>query len=166
MNLHNFLGEVVKGPQYWDEEKWDQDQLWRFTLAMERWINQCVESQGRNSVANWEVSNNLSSTFTRRNQRRSKTQSLMIGNPFEQRPDDSKKFSENHFGVKLSQFPKMRQISRKDMLGRYFHQMQQKFTLEEFDFHPRTFVMPEDFGALKKNLLFRYTMQCLLDFVI
>ena len=150
---------MIRGPQYWDEDKWDQDQLWRFTLAMEKWINQCVESEGKSTIADWDVTNNLTrdklSSTIRRNQRRSKTQSLMISNPFEQRPDDSKKFSENHYGVKLTQFPKMRQISRKDMLGQYFHKMQEKFGLKDFDFHPRTFVMPEDFEALKKNLVFR-----------
>ena len=119
------LGEVIPGPQYWDEESWDQDQLWRFTLAFERWINQCVESESKNSIANWQVSNSIThdpkmSTLTRRNQRRSKTQSLLIRNPFEQRPDDAKKFSENHLGIKLVQFPKLRQISRKDMLGTVF----------------------------------------------
>ena len=150
-----FQGEVRPGPQYWDEEKWDQDQLWRFTLAMERWINQCVESEGKSSVANWQVSNAImQNTLTRRNQRRSKTQSLLIGNPFDQRPDDAKKFSANHFGVKLSQFPKMRQITRKDLLGRYFYQMQKKFGMSDFDFHPRTFVIPDDFEALKKSLVF------------
>ena len=121
---------------------------------MERWINQCVESESKNSIANWQVSNSISSTLTRRNQRRSKTQSLLIRNPFEQRPDDAKKFSANHLGIKLVQFPKMRQISRKDYLGRYFYQMQQKFGIENFDFHPRTFVLPEDWEALKKSLVY------------
>jgi len=152
--IGGFTGEVISGPQYWDEESWDQDQLWRFTLAMERWINQCVESESKNSIANWQVSNSISSTLTRRNQRRSKTQSLLIRNPFEQRPDDAKKFSANHLGIKLVQFPKMRQISRKDYLGRYFYQMQQKFGIENFDFHPRTFVLPEDWEALKKSLVY------------
>ena len=81
---------------------------------------------------------------------RSKTQSLLIGNPFEQKPDDAKKFSSLHYGVKLSQFPKMRQISRKDMLGKHFHSMQLRYGIKDFDFHPRTFVLPEDYKLLLK----------------
>ena len=46
-----------RGPQYWDEEKWDQDQLWRFTLAMSRWIDMCEQSLTQASVASWEVTN-------------------------------------------------------------------------------------------------------------
>ena len=33
-----FPGEVIRGPQYWDHDNWDQDQLWRVALAMARWI--------------------------------------------------------------------------------------------------------------------------------
>ena len=32
--------------------------------------------------------------------------------------------------------------------------MQQNFGIENFDFHPRTFVLPEDWEALKKSLVF------------
>ena len=48
---------ISRGPQYWDEEKWDQDQLWRFTLAMTRWIDMCEQSLTQASVASWEVNN-------------------------------------------------------------------------------------------------------------
>ena len=57
MKFTYFLGEVVCGPQYWDHGTWDQDQLWRFTLAMARWIEDCVISEDKGSVADWEVSN-------------------------------------------------------------------------------------------------------------
>jgi hypothetical protein len=50
-------GEVIKGPQYWDEDRWDQDQLWRFTLAMVKWIEDYAESETKGSIADWEVSN-------------------------------------------------------------------------------------------------------------
>ena len=55
-----------RGPQYWDEEKWDQDQLWRFAIAMARWIDQCEQSENKNSVANWEVSNKGAEQSNRR----------------------------------------------------------------------------------------------------
>ena len=52
-----FTGDVTKGPQYWDQENWDQDQLWRFTLAMSRWIEETATSEAKGTVADWEVSN-------------------------------------------------------------------------------------------------------------
>jgi hypothetical protein len=80
---------------------------------------------------------------------RSKRQSLLIGDPFQQRPGDARLFTDNHFGVKLCQFPKMRQISRKDLLGEYFHMMQTRYKDGgEFDFHPRTYNLPVDHAML------------------
>lgn len=64
--MGGFSGEVLKGPQYWDEDKWDQDQLWRFTLAINRWIDQCEESQRKSAVANWEVSNKCAEMSNKR----------------------------------------------------------------------------------------------------
>ena len=74
----------------------------------------------------------------------------MIGHPFEQRSDDAKKFTYLHPGVKLCQFPKMRQISRKDLLGKHFSKMQKIFGTSDFGFHPLTYVVPEDLKALQK----------------
>ena len=61
-----FTGKVIRGLQYWDNDSWDQDQLWRFTLAMARWIDQCEESESKASVASWEVSNNCAEMSNRR----------------------------------------------------------------------------------------------------
>ncbi len=52
-----FSGEVTRGQQYWDQKKWDQDQLWRFSIAMGNWIEDCLQSENSSSAANWEVSN-------------------------------------------------------------------------------------------------------------
>ena len=64
--MGGFSGEVTRGPQYWDEDKWDQDQLWRFTLAIKRWIEESEESMGRNCLASWEVRNNCAEMSNRR----------------------------------------------------------------------------------------------------
>ena len=64
--MGGFTGKVEPGPQYWDEEKWDQDQLWRFTLAMNRWIDQCQESECKGSIAALEVANNCAEMGNRR----------------------------------------------------------------------------------------------------
>ena len=58
---------------------------------------------------------------------RSKRKSVLVGNPFEQRAEDAKIFSGYHVGVKLCQFPKMRHISRKDLLGKQFSLMQKRY---------------------------------------
>ena len=41
----NPSGEIERGSQYWDQEKWDQDQFWRIPIAMGKWISQWVEME-------------------------------------------------------------------------------------------------------------------------
>ena len=87
---------------------------------------------------------------------RSKRKSTLIGNPFEQRAEDAKIFSGYHVGVKLCQFPKMRHISRKDLLGKQFSLMQKRYGTKDFSFHPMTYVLPEDYKNLVKIMAARY----------
>ena len=55
-------------------------------------------------------------------------------------------------GVLLTQFPKLHQISRKDLLGTNFAIMQKKFP-KDYDFHPLTFNLPQDRQKLAKKML-------------
>ena len=55
-------------------------------------------------------------------------------------------------GVLLTQFPKLHQISRKDLLGQNFAVMQKKFP-NDYDFHPLTFNLPQDGKKLAKKML-------------
>ena len=87
---------------------------------------------------------------------RSKRKSVLVGNPFEQRAEDAKIFSGYHVGVKLCQFPKMRHISRKDLLGKQFSLMQKRYGTKDFAFHPMTYVLPEDYKNLLKIMAARY----------
>ena len=87
---------------------------------------------------------------------RSKRKSVLVGNPFEQRAEDAKIFSGYHVGVKLCQFPKMRHISRKDLLGKQFSLMQKRYGTKDFSFHPMTYVLPEDYKNLLKIMAARY----------
>ena len=89
---------------------------------------------------------------------RSKRKSTLIGNPFEQRAEDAKIFSGYHVGVKLCQFPKMRHISRKDLLGKQFSLMQKRYGTKDFSFHPMTYVLPEDYKNLVKIMAARYVV--------
>ena len=59
-------------------------------------------------------------------------------------------------GVQLTQFPKLHQISRKDLLGKNFAIMQKKFP-NDYDFHPITFNLPEDQQKLAKRMLLEQT---------
>ena len=82
----------------------------------------------------------------------------MIKNPFDQRADDATKFTGHHLGVKLCQFPKMRHISRKDLLGKHFYWMQKRYGTKDFAFHPMTYVLPEDYKKLMKIMAARYVI--------
>ena len=55
-------------------------------------------------------------------------------------------------GVLLTQFPKLHQISRKDLLGKNFAIMKKSFP-KEYDFHPSTYNLPQDMKKLAKAML-------------
>ena len=55
-------------------------------------------------------------------------------------------------GVWLTQFPKLHQISRKDLLGKNFALMHKAFP-QDYDFHPLTFNLPQDKKKLTKTIL-------------
>jgi tubulin polyglutamylase TTLL6/13 len=44
----------------------------------------------------------------------------------------------------------MSEIARKDTLGRNLHRLQKQFP-EEFDFFPKTYVLPSDYGDLRNQ---------------
>ena len=77
---------------------------------------------------------------------------MLISNPFDQKPDDARTFCIEHMPVKLCQFPKMRHISRKDTLGAYFKLMQLRYGAKSFGFHPRTYILPDDYTDLLKTM--------------
>ena len=77
---------------------------------------------------------------------------MLISNPFDQKPDDARKFANDHSGIKVGQFPKMRHITRKDTLGTYFNLMQLRYGKKSFGFHPRTYILPEDNTDLLKAM--------------
>jgi hypothetical protein len=43
------------------------------------------------------------------------------------------------------------EINKKDNFGRNYKEMQNKFGVEEFNFHPETFVIPENLAQLKEQ---------------
>ena len=55
-------------------------------------------------------------------------------------------------GVLLTQFPKLHQISRKDLLGKNYAVMSKSFP-QEYNFHPITFNLPEDRKKLIKKMI-------------
>ena len=77
---------------------------------------------------------------------------MEINPPFAQRANDAKSFQDWHPGVKLCQFPKMNQISRKDLLGQNYALFQKKFP-DDYNFHPLTFTLPADRQSLAKKML-------------
>ena len=77
---------------------------------------------------------------------------MLISNPFDQKPDDARTFCIENMPVKLCQFPKMRHISRKDTLGAYFKLMQLRYGSKSFGFHPRTYILPDDYTDLLKTM--------------
>ena len=52
----------------------------------------------------------------------------------------------------LTQFPKLHQISRKDLLGKNYAVMNKSFP-QEYNFHPITFNLPEDRKKLTKKMI-------------
>ena len=52
----------------------------------------------------------------------------------------------------LTQFPKLHQISRKDLLGKNYAVMNKLFP-QEYNFHPITFNLPEDRKKLIKKMI-------------
>ena len=52
--------------------------------------------------------------------------------------------------AKINQFPGMYMIGRKDCLAKCYQEMGKKFGKEQFDFHPRTFLLPDDQDQLTK----------------
>ena len=52
----------------------------------------------------------------------------------------------------MTQFPKLHQISRKDLLGKNYAVMRKAFP-QDYDFHPITFNLPEDRKKLTKMMI-------------
>jgi len=52
--------------------------------------------------------------------------------------------------AKINQIPGMYMIGRKDCLAKCYQEMGKQFGKEQFDFHPRTFILPDDLDQLTK----------------
>ena len=52
--------------------------------------------------------------------------------------------------AKINQFPGLYVIGRKDCLAKSYQKMENQFGQEHFNFHPRTFVLPEDHEELTR----------------
>ena len=50
--------------------------------------------------------------------------------------------------MKINQFPGLYAIGRKDWLAKSYQEMVEKFGQENFDFHPKTFLLPDDHEKL------------------
>ena len=55
-----------------------------------------------------------------------------------------------YFKAKINQIPGMYMIGRKDCLAKCYQEMGKQFGKEQFDFHPRTFILPDDQDQLTK----------------
>merc|ERR1711892_481317 len=70
-------------------------------------------------------------------------------------PDMEKDSDEIDFAAlgedaKMNQFPGLYVIGRKDCLAKSYQKMENRFGQEHFNFHPRTFVLPEDHEELTR----------------
>ena len=52
--------------------------------------------------------------------------------------------------VKINQFPGMHVIGRKDCLAKSYQEMVKQFGIDHFNFHPETFILPEDHEQLAR----------------
>jgi len=68
--------------------------------------------------------------------------------PLVEKSIDAIDFNRLKSGVKINKFPGFFDLNRKDLLWKNFHEMQVKFGLKAFGFHPDTFRLPAEHDQL------------------